>query len=195
MIDAYEAGIPGNGKPVPRRRQDGEDPLDAEARTELTRTATRAGHPARRRLHGEGQQAVRGQRRLGIRRVRVRRRVRYFRPGTTADTPPQANDAKCGFACHTIVQDKRLRLHGVPEAVTGLSSATCRRRFAPGHTCPSRRGPNVSALGTHAPVSADGTSVLASIAASTAIAGRRPGPPAPSARGPRPFRRPRAPAI
>jgi hypothetical protein len=27
-----------------------------------------------------------------------------FRPGTTADQPPQANDAKCGFACHTIVQ-------------------------------------------------------------------------------------------
>jgi hypothetical protein len=27
-----------------------------------------------------------------------------FRPGTTASTPPQANDAKCGFACHTIVK-------------------------------------------------------------------------------------------
>ncbi len=27
-----------------------------------------------------------------------------FRPGTTADHPPRANDAKCGFACHTAVQ-------------------------------------------------------------------------------------------
>jgi hypothetical protein len=26
-----------------------------------------------------------------------------FRPGTTADQPPQSNDAKCGFACHTVV--------------------------------------------------------------------------------------------
>jgi hypothetical protein len=26
-----------------------------------------------------------------------------FRPGTTADKPPQSNDAKCGFACHTVV--------------------------------------------------------------------------------------------
>jgi hypothetical protein len=26
-----------------------------------------------------------------------------FRPATTADQPPQANDAKCGFACHTVV--------------------------------------------------------------------------------------------
>jgi hypothetical protein len=24
-----------------------------------------------------------------------------FRPGTTADSPPQSNDAKCGFECHT----------------------------------------------------------------------------------------------
>ena len=29
-----------------------------------------------------------------------------FTPGTVADQPPQANDAKCGFACHTIVEGK-----------------------------------------------------------------------------------------
>ncbi len=29
-----------------------------------------------------------------------------FRTGTTADQPPQENDAKCGFACHTIVAAK-----------------------------------------------------------------------------------------
>ena len=27
-----------------------------------------------------------------------------FRPGDMSSTPPQANDAKCGFACHTIVK-------------------------------------------------------------------------------------------
>jgi hypothetical protein len=27
-----------------------------------------------------------------------------FTPGTLADQPPQANDAKCGFACHTIAK-------------------------------------------------------------------------------------------
>lgn len=27
-----------------------------------------------------------------------------FRPGSLNDAPPQANDAKCGFACHTIVK-------------------------------------------------------------------------------------------
>ena len=29
-----------------------------------------------------------------------------FRPGTTADMPPQADDAKCGFSCHTIVKTR-----------------------------------------------------------------------------------------
>ena len=29
-----------------------------------------------------------------------------FAPGTTADQPPQADDAKCGFVCHTIVKTR-----------------------------------------------------------------------------------------
>jgi hypothetical protein len=29
-----------------------------------------------------------------------------FTPGTMADTPPQGNDAKCGFGCHTIVKGR-----------------------------------------------------------------------------------------
>ena len=29
-----------------------------------------------------------------------------FTPGTMADTPPQGNDAKCGFGCHTIVKTR-----------------------------------------------------------------------------------------
>ncbi|MGA7372678.1 MAG: cytochrome P460 family protein [Methyloceanibacter sp.] len=29
-----------------------------------------------------------------------------FTPATLADQPPQGNDAKCGFACHTIVKAK-----------------------------------------------------------------------------------------
>jgi hypothetical protein len=27
-----------------------------------------------------------------------------FKPGTSASTPPQGNDAKCGFACHTLAK-------------------------------------------------------------------------------------------
>ena len=29
-----------------------------------------------------------------------------FRPGTSADMPPQGQDAKCGFACHTTVKTR-----------------------------------------------------------------------------------------
>jgi hypothetical protein len=29
-----------------------------------------------------------------------------FSPFTVDDVPPQANDAKCGFACHTIAEAK-----------------------------------------------------------------------------------------
>jgi Cytochrome P460 len=29
-----------------------------------------------------------------------------FKPSTAADNPPQGNDAKCGFACHTIVKNR-----------------------------------------------------------------------------------------
>ena len=29
-----------------------------------------------------------------------------FGPGTVEDQPPQGNDAKCGFACHTMVKNR-----------------------------------------------------------------------------------------
>jgi hypothetical protein len=29
-----------------------------------------------------------------------------FTPATTASTPPQGNDAKCGLACHTLAKDR-----------------------------------------------------------------------------------------
>ena len=44
---------------------------------------------------------------MGVRRVQVRRRDGCVHAaGTTADSPPQANDAKCGFGCHTIVKNR-----------------------------------------------------------------------------------------
>jgi hypothetical protein len=32
--------------------------------------------------------------------------TKTFKPGTTAGTPPQGNDAKCGFACHTRAKSR-----------------------------------------------------------------------------------------
>jgi hypothetical protein len=31
---------------------------------------------------------------------------RTFTPGTLADQPPQANDAKCGFSCHGLAKTR-----------------------------------------------------------------------------------------
>ena len=73
MIDAYQAGIPGNGKPVP----DGARMAKIHwipKQNEFFPAATVPGHPAERGLHGEGQQEVRRQRRMGMGRVRLRRR-------------------------------------------------------------------------------------------------------------------------
>jgi hypothetical protein len=38
-----------------------------------------------------------------------------FTPATLADNPPQANDAKCGLACHTIVKSKDYVFTGYPK--------------------------------------------------------------------------------
>ena len=76
MIKAYEAGIPANGKPVP----DGAKMAKVHwvPKTEpVLPGCDGAGRPARRGLHGEGQQAVRRRRRMGLWRVQVRRRDRY----------------------------------------------------------------------------------------------------------------------
>ena len=77
MIDAYQAGIPGNGKPFPDGAKMAKIHWTPKANAVLPGSDDGAGRPARRRLHGEGQQAVRRQRRMGIRRVQVRRRDRH----------------------------------------------------------------------------------------------------------------------
>ena len=47
MIDAYKAGIPGNGKPFPDGAKMAEDPLERGTERGRTRVAVCAEHPAR----------------------------------------------------------------------------------------------------------------------------------------------------
>ncbi len=68
MIAAYRAGAPGNGKPFPDGAKMAKVRLEPEKNGNIPRSDG-AGHPARRRLYGEGQQEVLGQRRMGIRRL------------------------------------------------------------------------------------------------------------------------------
>ena len=68
-MDAFRAGIPDNGKPFP----DGSKMAKIEWRPAKSTTLPYdlPGCRVRRRLHGKGQQEVRGQRRMGICRVRA----------------------------------------------------------------------------------------------------------------------------
>src|SRR6476660_1954140 len=105
MIKAYEAGIPGNGKPFP----DGSKM--AKVHWVPTKMATFPAATVPGRQH-DVDFMVKDSKRFqdsggwgwgAFERDSV---SGEFTPATTKDTPPQGNDAKCGFACHTIVQKR-----------------------------------------------------------------------------------------
>jgi hypothetical protein len=105
MIAAFKAGIPANGKPVP----DGAKlakvhwvPKKSEFFPETT--VPGAQHDVdfmvkdSKRFGSDGG--------WGYAVFDYNAATDTFSPGTTADTPPQGNDAKCGVACHTIVKKR-----------------------------------------------------------------------------------------
>jgi hypothetical protein len=105
MIRAYQAGIPGNGKPFP----DGAKAAKIHWNPKKLETLPTAMVPAR--LHAVAFQ-VKDSKRFadsggwGWGAFKYNAASDTFTPATTADTPPQGNDAKCGLACHTIVKGR-----------------------------------------------------------------------------------------
>jgi hypothetical protein len=107
MIDAYRAGVPGNGKPFPdgsktakiawkkQKSPDAPDPT-----TVVPDTLLGVGFMIRdsRRFSESGG--------WGWAQFKYDTASDTFAPFTLADKPPQANDAKCGLACHTGTQAK-----------------------------------------------------------------------------------------
>lgn len=103
MIRAYEAGIPANGKPVP----DGAKMAKihwAPKQNQFFKDATVPGtlvnvdfmlKDSKRFADGGG---------WGYAVFDYDAASDTFSPGTTAGTPPQGNDAKCGVACHTTAK-------------------------------------------------------------------------------------------
>jgi hypothetical protein len=105
MIDAYVAGVPGNGRPFP----DGAKMAKIHwtpKKMEIFPAATVPGP-----LH-DVDFMVKDSRRFadsggwGYAVFEYDAASDSFRPGNTTDQPPQANDAKCGFACHTIAKTR-----------------------------------------------------------------------------------------
>ncbi len=106
MIDAYKAGVPGNGKPFP----DGAKMAKIHWNSKKNETAP--GQPLQPSTLHDVDFMVKDSKRFsdsggwGYAEFEYDGASDTFRPGTQADQPPQGNDAKCGFACHTIVKNQ-----------------------------------------------------------------------------------------
>jgi hypothetical protein len=106
MIAAYKAGIPGNGKPFP------DGARMAKIHWNLEKNDSEPGQPVIPTTQHDVDFMVKDSKRYadgggwGYGEFEYDAASKTFRPGTTADSPPQANDAKCGAACHTIVKTK-----------------------------------------------------------------------------------------
>ena len=105
MIDAYRAGVPGNGKPFP----DGSKMAKIHwnpTKMEIFPAATVPGtlHDVDFMVKDSKRFADSGG--WGWAVFEYEAAAGRFTPGTTAGKPPQGNDATCGFACHTLVKTR-----------------------------------------------------------------------------------------
>jgi hypothetical protein len=105
MISAYQAGVPGNGKPFP----DGSKMAKIHwtpKKMDVFPAATVPGaqHDVDFMVKDSKRFADSGG--WGYAVFDYDTASDTFTPGTTADKPPQGNDAKCGFACHTRVKTR-----------------------------------------------------------------------------------------
>ncbi len=105
MIEAYKAGVPGNGKPFPdgsRMAKIHWTPKKMEVFPAATVPGTQ--HDVDFMVKDSKRFATSGG--WGWAAFEYDGASGKFRPATTSDKPPQGNDAKCGFACHTIVKSR-----------------------------------------------------------------------------------------
>ena len=106
MIDAYKAGIPGNGKPFP----DGSKMAKIHWSPRKNENAPGAPTVPGALLNVDFM--VRDSKRFadsgnwGWAAFDYDAATDSFTPATEADTPPQGHDAKCGFACHTVAKSR-----------------------------------------------------------------------------------------
>ncbi len=103
MIDAYKAGIPGNGKPFP----DGSKMAKIHWIPKKLETFPTAMVPGT--LHDVDFMVKDSQRFAdsggwGWGAFKYNAASGKFTPADMTDMPPQGNDAKCGLGCHTIVK-------------------------------------------------------------------------------------------
>ena len=103
MIAAYRAGVPANGKPFP----DGSKMAKVHWKPKQMENipgATVPGTLLNVDLMVRDSKRFADSGNWGWAVFEYDTASATFKPGTTAGKPPQGNDAKCGFACHTLAQ-------------------------------------------------------------------------------------------
>src|SRR5580704_13317711 len=106
MIDAYKEGVPGNGKPFP------DGARMAKIHWIPKKQEAYPGQPMVPGTQHDVDFMVKDSKKFadsggwGYAEFEYDAPTDVFRPGNASDEPPQANDAKCGYACHTIVQSR-----------------------------------------------------------------------------------------
>src|SRR5579871_5774120 len=106
MIDAYKAGIPGNGTPFPDGAKMAKVHWTAKVDVGEPGAPTVPGlqHDVDFMLKDSKRFADSGGWGYGV--FEYDAASGTFRLGNLTDKPPQANDAKCGFTCHTKVKTR-----------------------------------------------------------------------------------------
>jgi hypothetical protein len=106
MIKAYLAGVPSNGKPFP------DGAKMAKIHWNPKKNEAYPGQPLQPGTQHDVDFMVKDAKRFadsggwGYAVFDYDAASDTFKPGTLADKPPQGNDAKCGFACHTLVKTR-----------------------------------------------------------------------------------------
>ena len=106
MIDAYKAGFPGNGRPFPDGAKMAKVHWNAKVDTSEPGAPTVPGpqHDVDLMVKDSKRFADSGGWGYGV--FEYDAASGTFRLGNLSDKPPQGNDAKCGFTCHTKVKTK-----------------------------------------------------------------------------------------
>jgi hypothetical protein len=103
MIEAYRAGIPANGKAVPDGAKIAKIHWEPKP-SELFPSATVPGKMVNVDFMEKDGKRFADSGGWGYAVFDYDASSNTFTPGTTAGTPPQGNDAKCGFTCHKKAQ-------------------------------------------------------------------------------------------
>lgn len=106
MIQAYAAGIPDNGKPFPDGAKMAKIHWDAKKATTFPGQPTVSGNLYDIDFMVKDSKRFADSGGWGYGAFKYDNASDTFKPADLTANAPQGNDAKCGFACHTVVKNR-----------------------------------------------------------------------------------------